>query len=106
MYSTAPWAVFQNSPCAVATNQQNDIAQTIDFQVVPNPAYNNIHIVVNYDDFAPKTLQVVNLLGQVLREYHFNTNDFSVNIADLPRNIYLLQLRCGAAFSVQNLLKQ
>lgn len=61
-------------------------AQTI--SVSPQPCNEVVHI--SHNGSQPRTLQIVNTLGEVLSTYHVESGELTINIAHLPIGIYTL----------------
>jgi len=73
--------------------------------VYPNPAQDILNIeylLVNEN----ASLQIIDMLGNVVKQVPFNTKHVTINIADMQKGVYLLRMQNGVANSVQKLIIQ
>jgi len=64
---------------------------TEDLRIFPNPVTTSFEI--GYSDRV-STVRVINMVGREVRQYDFTVNE-NYDIAELPRGMYLVQLRDG-----------
>lgn len=77
---------FDLSLCPVPSNLTIPQTQHDDFEVFPNPAYNELFIVCN----KPQPLQVFNVMGQLLYQIDLKNNN-QINISNWKNGIYILK---------------
>ena len=70
-------------------------------RIYPNPVSDVINIQGKKDLHKPLLVQLFDVNGKLLREATSFQNDFSINIADFKRGIYLLKLYNGYEMEVQ-----
>lgn len=68
------------------------IINTDNLTIYPNPAHNNITIVIP-DGSRYATVQLLNEMGQVISEQNAVPGSTNLNIADLPSAMYILRLQ-------------
>ena len=61
-------------------------------RVFPNPATTNVHI---RGDHVVSLIQVIDLYGQILKEYKPNMANYRVNTRDISNGIYILRITAG-----------
>jgi len=66
-----------------------DPKQTLKVEILPNPASDRILVTVA--DFAPVSLLLFDIQGKIVRERTF-AEQTSLDVADLPAGVYVLQL--------------
>ena len=76
---------------ASEANAGNEIIIPVELKVTPNPAVSTLTITdVTGNGFRNKTFRVINLFGQVLKQFKFTGTNMEVNISSLPAGIYIL----------------
>ena len=76
------------APCTQLVNVQEN---PVDFNIYPNPSENDL--VISWGNNSVATLEISNLLGQVLKtENVLNINTKTIDINDLPNGIYFVKL--------------
>ncbi|MFN8395073.1 MAG: T9SS type A sorting domain-containing protein [Bacteroidia bacterium] len=76
---------------------------TLPMTVFPNPSNGVFHVSIAGKS-GPITWQVVNAVGQVAREGHATNPAFKVDLGEMPRGIYLLQVQQGGLQEVRRLI--
>lgn len=81
---------------SVITSQESK--PRLDFSIHPNPASEQVKVVLQQEGFAEASLEIFNLQGQVLRTEtlcHRNCNSrrFTVSIADLSAGLYFFRVK-------------
>jgi hypothetical protein len=66
-----------------------DPKQTLEVEILPNPASDKIQVTVA--DFAPVSLLLFDVQGKIVRERTF-AEQTTLDVADLPAGVYVLQL--------------
>jgi hypothetical protein len=69
--------------------------------IYPNPATNMVNIS---SDVELKTVRVVNYTGQVVYTENAYSNRLSINISNLAKGVYVLQLETASGWSSQKLV--
>ncbi len=76
--------------------------ESFDFAVMPNPASSQISL---HGEFERGTVyELMNQLGQVVLNGQINSNNTTVNIADLSSGIYLVRVTSGEKVGVRKLV--
>lgn len=82
----------QDPPQNIYTAVKNNTKNTIKFTSYPNPANNNITLILD-KEFKSIKLQIINLLGQViLQNNYLTTNTITINVNDLENGIYFFKI--------------
>jgi hypothetical protein len=84
-------AGYKLSPVRVVAKSDGVIRQ---FLLYPNPATNNITIVLNQAAKEDMQLQIINSMGQIVKNarIEFGTQVSGLNVSELPKGIYVLKL--------------
>lgn len=77
--------------CRLTPSLANDDLENVSLNVYPNPAQDNL-FVSGVDQPLGGELNLINLQGQVLHKWEMNVATIKINIADLPKGVYLLKL--------------
>jgi predicted esterase len=77
--------------CQVSTNV-NEVLSQNDFTLFPNPATDRLVVT---SDSEIESLTVYDLVGQPVLQKSGFLNSYTLNIADLPRGIYLIKVQTG-----------
>jgi CubicO group peptidase (beta-lactamase class C family) len=100
-YNNDIWKKLNDLTCNVSAieNQRH-----LDFKIYPNPAKDRLFIDSNSDI---EKICLFNMTGQkVLELDNINTNNFALELSDLPAASYFLQISNGAKVSISKLLIQ
>jgi hypothetical protein len=75
--------------------------------VYPNPANDKLFITQDSGSILPVNVKIVNLLGEIVKEEKFYTNDnpYSLDISDLNAGLYVLCLSNKKNISTQHFIK-
>lgn len=103
---------FSNQPAIKTTGASGNAAflaigikenslGNLNFAVYPNPAINEVSILLEQNKIA-ESISVVNSLGQKIRSY---TNTNQINISELPQGIYYLEVKADGYFGRKPLVK-
>mgnify|MGYP001080070602 CR=1 FL=1 len=65
------------------------------FSFHPNPVKDFLNIYILNDATANRTLRIVDLQGRLLFQQSFNGKKLHMNLSDVPKGIYLLQVHDG-----------
>jgi len=74
--------------------------------VYPNPASNFINVSLLGNTSGKGTLQVVDMKGTVLIEEVLNRNLQQINIARLPKGVYMLKVKNGDKTTSSKFVKE
>jgi hypothetical protein len=83
------------SAYALSTIGQSENAGSIPISIYPNPATDEIHIVVN-QDIGNATVVLTNLQGQLLKtiEHNFNQEqELNISVNDQPSGLYIIEIQ-------------
>lgn len=86
----------------------NDLNANIGLQAYPNPAHDQLNVVVSLPAQDNINLQLTNSVGQMVFEKQVNnTNNIStsIDVKDLPAGIYLLTIKTQNGVRVEKLMK-
>ncbi len=85
------------------------IVPAINLSVFPNPAQNNLNVVVSVDVPAVATMYMINETGQkfnaATKQLNAGDNHYSVNIANMPPGVYSLIVNTGQNTTVKKWVK-
>ncbi len=77
---------------------------TNEFKIFPNPAKNKITLEV-YDNTAKQAI-LYNLNGQIVQNYYINQGINTIDISNLSKGIYIIQIPTQSGISIQKLVKE
>jgi aminopeptidase N len=75
------------------------------FSFHPNPVHDLLHVYLLNDAAAPRSLRIADLQGRVLVKQHFSGKKLQLNVSDLPKGVYLLQVHEGDVVYSRKLIK-
>lgn len=84
-------AVITQSVSA-CTGIENVSANSLDFQIYPNPSNGVLHIENQSFDSEPFTVELLNVLGQVIFRDKSLNNTLSLNISNLNNGYYIVKI--------------
>ncbi|MBC7776209.1 MAG: T9SS type A sorting domain-containing protein [Phycisphaerae bacterium] len=92
-------------------NAKNVPAETLKFDVLPNPANDRTVIQFNSDRTQTSNVEVYDMFGQVVRQtakvtIGQGTGTVQMNTSDLPNGMYFARLNLGNAFATRKLMVQ
>lgn len=91
--------------CYLSTEASHPSPQKFSFNLFPNPAFDNITIVL--PKVAPKTeVKIYNLLGDIKYIAPIKEQKTIINIEDLTTGIYLIEITSENTISRQKIVKQ
>ncbi len=80
----------------VATKGTNNVVNVSrsedDVVLFPNPARNNLNIVINNNSMGVKSVAVYNLIGKAVSHYRINGNNAKLELTEIPSGIYFVRL--------------
>lgn len=90
-------------------NQEGIKENTLtEMKIYPNPASNNVTIVVASKEVANANLVVTNLMGQVVYTQNVSletgSNQYSLNVSNFSAGFYLVNIRTNAGSTTQKLI--
>lgn len=79
--------------------------QNSEFSVYPNPSSEllNIELLRVKENTS---LQIMDMLGNTLKQMYINTQRLTFNILDMPKGMYMLKMQNGTSIQVQKLIIQ
>ena len=84
-----------------------DIAFANNINVYPNPTMGMANVVVDTDGNDPMKVTLFNINGQVINQFIIdNDNFFQINLSDLPKGLYNMQLEQGSRVAVKSIIRQ
>ncbi|MDO8365870.1 MAG: T9SS type A sorting domain-containing protein, partial [Saprospiraceae bacterium] len=92
-------------------NTENVSAESLKFEVLPNPANDRLVIQYSSDRTQTSFIEVYDMFGQVVRKTTRATHGegigtAEINTADLPNGMYFVRLNLGNAFATRKLTVQ
>lgn len=81
-----------STPLNITTTNLNEIDNYIDFSVYPNPAKEKITIDISNNIANHYLLKITNTLGQIVVSSELNKNVSDIDINNLYRGVYFIQL--------------
>jgi len=92
-------------------NTQNIPAETVKFELMPNPAHDRMVIQFQSDRTQESNVEIYDMYGKVVRQTAFvtvgqGTGTVQINTADLPGGMYFARLNLGNAFATRKLMIQ
>jgi hypothetical protein len=97
---------FMYSPTATLLASGSETALKVEFY--PNPAKDNLHIIVD-GIVGEATLQIVNTLGQVVLEESLNASGTltqTLDVSKLLKGTYMLKLQSDGSQTIKRFIKQ
>ena len=69
------------------------------FVVMPNPNTGEFYIQVNFTESKNATVRLSNVLGQILKEYHYSESEFNVpvDVQHQASGVYFVELQTGSS---------
>ena len=84
------WSLNYNS--VLDPNEINDIELAKEFNMWPNPAYNNLNLSINSEIKEEINLTIINTLGEVLYNSSTTNNNIVIDIKSFAQGIYFVKL--------------
>ena len=91
------------SACITIDYVGTDDFNTHPFAFYPNPAQNELHVI--FENGAEKTIEIINAAGQTVYTQETKTLNNTLNIEELPKGVYILQISSDEAVSSQRFIK-
>jgi hypothetical protein len=92
------------------TSLGNSLLSTKDISLYPNPAIDEVRVEISNNEIATYTINVMDMMGKLLQTKSVakneSTTEASLNIANLPRGMYLIQINNGTERVTKKLIKQ
>lgn len=76
------------------------------FSVHPNPASDELTLIINDPDFREMSLNIYAVTGVLVRSLTVNQSQLQINVGDLNNGIYFVVLQSGASVESQRLIVQ
>lgn len=88
----------------------NDIENKTIFSIYPNPATNNLTLLLNHNKTEILTVEIYNIAGKVVQQKQLTTNSsvqqYNFNISDLSSGFYVLSIHSDNVKLTQKFVKQ
>lgn len=88
----------------------NDIENKTNFSIYPNPATNNLTLLLNHNKTEILTVEIYNIAGKVVQQKQLTTNSsvqqYNFNISDLSSGFYVLSIHSDNVKLTQKFVKQ
>ncbi len=68
----------------------NSVSKSIDFNIYPNPA--STYVRVTSLKFQATSCLVVDVYGNILKQFRIQNSEFKISIEDLPKGIYFIKV--------------
>ena len=75
-----------------ATTSSNEIAILNDLKVYPNPASEQLNILLSSEEFRINKVNVISIDGKVVISKTVNNNTNSINVSSVQSGVYMLQM--------------
>jgi len=80
----------------------NEMNNTFNFSVFPNPALNNITLIT-----PQKTnIEILNIEGQIIKTFIFEKGESTINLEHMPAGIYIIKAQTGKGMAIRKFIKQ
>lgn len=88
-------AVWETELYYIVNIKKEDIFKRTQMQIFPNPAADNIHILLNNNKIEEGTILIYDANGRIVKSENiaFNYQKCSIGVADLQDGFYILQMR-------------
>lgn len=78
-----------NNPLSI-----NNIDDSADLSIYPNPAQDRITILLNINNKQPVTIKLIDLAGKEIKtEYTTNKRQLNLDISEIPNGVYIIQVK-------------
>ncbi|MBV6483842.1 MAG: hypothetical protein KFKLKKLM_00300 [Flavobacteriales bacterium] len=88
----------------------NDIENKTNFSIYPNPATNNLTLLLNHNKTEILTVEIYNIAGKVVQQKQLTTTagvqQYNFNISDLSSGFYVLSIHSDNFKLTQKFVKQ
>lgn len=105
-YLKNAWIYMLTAPISAITKVKDAAVSEKSVQIFPNPAKDYINILIRDENPQALNLRLFNSSGQLAGVYQMNSNDFQIDINNLPSGLYLLQLQSENSIKSYKILKQ
>jgi len=86
------------------TTDINGIAKNNEINIFPNPANNKVFIVLqNYENAL---IKIINIEGQLVKDVILNSSNTSINLDNLEKGLYFLQIYTDKEVITKKLIKE
>lgn len=95
--------IFETTLCGMVGLSEVDHVKGINMSVYPNPSFNKVYVELSNAD-ANTRIQLLNILGQVVMEKNNVSEINEINISELKKGIYVVNVINGASKSTRKLV--
>lgn len=85
-------------------NKISDIKDHVDFDIYPNPA--SAYLKVNTNNFEQKKINVIDIYGRTLQTITFNKPVCELDVTNLSKGVYFIQLTYKNLQKMQKIIKE
>lgn len=96
--------VFLKTKSMKSYNTITSVEEKKEFEnmISPNPAIDKIEIILK----EKSEIKILNLEGQILKKYISDKNNFSINISDITKGLYLISIHNNSGTIIKKLIKE
>lgn len=98
------WKFFRQFSLNTLSHVQNNFAHN-NIQILPNPSYNYVDILLDQFTNTPTSITLYNLLGQNLYQQSLNSNTTRIDLSTLNSGIYYIVLQQKDQYSTHKIVK-
>lgn len=88
----------------------NDLENKTNFSIYPNPAKDNLTLLLNHNKTEVLTVEIYNIAGKIVQQKQLTTQQgvqqYNFNISDLSSGFYVLSIHSGNFNITQKFVKQ
>lgn len=104
------WASLQGdifiSQLSISTNLAVSEYKLLNYKIYPNPATSKINLTLD-NNLENANLKIISILGQTVQEkQNFSGNNFSLDVSNLSKGIYILELNDGISITNSKFIKE
>ncbi len=93
------------------TGLKQDINNSANFQIYPNPTLGTMNIDYTLDAAQEVLINIYNLMGKEVRHIEYSIQDggkhhAQIDLTELPEGIYFIKFQCKETQNIQTLIKQ
>lgn len=99
-------AIITNTFETLFVNALNNESYSVsNFAIYPNPA-NDVLTIQNKDNTIVSKVNVVDILGKIIKTSPFNASEVSMDISDLKAGIYFVEIHSNTIKTIQKVIKK
>ena len=86
-----------------AVNSVNDINNDISFSIYPNPATNNVQLIINNKSLA-YNIEIININGLVIKQFNTTNKQVNIDLSFAKKGIYFMKIISKNSVTTQKLI--